>query len=248
MTDPADVLRYDNEAALSRNETILGEDALEYGKGPKPAKRVDKCKDKAPSGELIVVAGGWAYPTVAEEIEAIAKDTWQPTTADFLAMANVSLGRSRVYEATSASTFLGAIDENRTVGRIVFIGHGGVFGLVFGGTPGAPSSGATLGESELRDLSGQIAVLRSRLPQTTRIELICCTLAINEMLCLAMAAAFDRCVRALPTQYEVRNPTVDKGQVKSRGFTRLAGQSKYLHGWRHLRRGLKSFPPPTPTP
>jgi hypothetical protein len=232
------ILGYGDEAVNRPVDAILDDQvtADPLKKGGKEKKPVDRCKEKASGKTLVIVAGGWKYATKEDEIFAIEKDSWQPTTADFKLMAE--LDDDTPLLASSAKEFFEHIasQPQGSIGRVVFIGHGG-FALVFSGVPGGIGAGNQLDTRNLADLQGDIDKnVKPKLHRNAKIDLVTCYIGGNEQFMDVLANAMDRCVRGFTDAVEVRNPAVNDTTITERGLSRILTQNKnYRKGWKHLR-------------
>ena len=227
-------LDYGDDAVQRPIDSILDDRASATPLQAGPKKDVDKCKAKATGKTLVIIAGGWNYPGgSAEEIAAIANDSWEPTTADFRAMA----GASAPVLARTAQEFIQQIASQPTgsIGRVVYIGHGGG-GLAFSGTPGL-GGGSGLNAEDLPDLQAEIdSKVKPKLHRYAKVDLYTCYAGGNEQFTDALANALNRCVRGFGSAIEVRNPVVtEQKQITQRGYARVEGAKAYKKGWKHLK-------------
>jgi len=242
----ARILGYGNEAVDRPIDAIL-DDAVTadpFKNGGKKKKKIDKCKARARGKTLVIVAGGWKYATIEDEIFAIEKDSWKPTTADFKRTAELS--KDTPLLASSPEQFFGHIarQPNKSVGRVVFIGHGGS-GIVFSGDAGGFDGGRQLGKGELPGFQADIDnKVKPKLHRNAKIDLVTCWVGGNQDFMDALTVAMDRCIRGFTSAIEFQNPVVQNKTITGRGLTRVSGSGNaYQKGWRHLRFQISVTPP-----
>jgi hypothetical protein len=232
------ILGYGNEAVNRPIDAILDDavaaDPLQ--KGGKKKRKIDRCKASAGGSTLVIVAGGWKYATVEDEIFAIKPGhQWKPTTADFKRMAEMEGDKPLL--ASSPEEFFKHIanQPDGSVGRVVFIGHGGS-GIVFSGDAGGFNGGKQLGAGDLPGFQADIDnKIKPKLRPNAKIDLVTCYVGGNKQFMDALTNAIDRCVRGFTSAVEVRKPAVKDKTITERGFSRILGQKTYRRGWRHLR-------------
>jgi hypothetical protein len=149
---------------------------------------------------ILIYAGGYdQYGDEANEIEVLRKkQLWFPGTKDFHATASES-GVSGYRPATKANEFFGPLQAAEgSIGRIVFIGHGGgeYLGLSgrFGGTDERVHTAAVEEFSATIDLQ-----IKPKLAATATIDLFSCDSAYGGVIMTALANAFGVRVRGFNT-------------------------------------------------
>lgn len=222
VNNPLDAI-LDNRAAA---------DPLKRG-GDEKQEVLKKCRKKAAGKTLVIVAGGWNYNSTQDEIDAINNGPWRPTTADFFAA-----GGAGALSANNAKGFLQLIANQSfdSVGRVVFIGHGGLGGIKFSGDASTGAGSESMDTGDLATFSDFIKNnVVPNLHRNAKIELITCLNGADQLFMDAMANAFDRCVKGFNSLIEFRIPDVSDSKISGRGYTRVGGAGKFKKGWRHLR-------------
>jgi hypothetical protein len=231
------ILGYGDEAIDRPLDAILDDSAAAdpMKKGNKKPKT--KCNPRIKGKTIIIIASGFKYPKKSDEIFAIEKDSWMPTSKDFRVMGSAHGGS--VLEASNAKDFFEHIGNQSkgSVKRVVFVGHGGVAGLGFSGTllPITQFS-AELTSSNIGDYSVIINnKVKPALHRNAQIILIACYAGSTNLMD-ALANTLKRCIIGFQGPIEVENPSVsDSGNITKRGFTRVGEKQKdYKKGWNHL--------------
>lgn len=227
------VLDYGDRAVDDVADAVLDDSVLGLAAGKKAhAKKSGKL--------LVIVAAGFPpYPQATDEVADMAANRWLPHSEDFRATASANVGNN-FFEATNVTTFLGPIANQTRISSLVFIGHGGPDGIGLSGSrEGAFDE--MLGSEELAANAGTIAGLVAKFDPAATIDLVCCNTGAGEKFVAALAAAFQRCVRAYRNEVFWLHPlNADSTAVdpSKRGYT-STDNANFKKGFKHL-----AFPEP----